>query len=57
MTKKLDTPGLDGSNAFTAVDILQQPEKAGQQVAVIGGGLAGCETALWPAQNFHKLKS
>ncbi len=40
-----DIPGLDKVQAVTAADVLTGKSKAGQRVAVIGGGLVGCETA------------
>lgn len=46
-----------GSEAFaiTADDILPGKAEAGKNVIVIGGGLVGCETALWLAQNGSKV--
>lgn len=32
---------------YTAEEILLGPEKAGNDIVVVGGGLVGCETALW----------
>jgi 2-enoate reductase len=32
---------------FPAIEILNDVEKAGKNIVVIGGGLIGCETALW----------
>lgn len=32
---------------FTAEELLLNPEKAGEHVVVVGGGLVGCETGLW----------
>ena len=34
-------------NVFTAEEVLLGKEDAGQSTIVIGGGLVGCETALW----------
>lgn len=46
-----------GSEAFatTADDILLGKAEAGKNVVLIGGGLVGCETALWLAQNGSKV--
>jgi 2-enoate reductase len=46
-----------GSETFvtTADDILLGKAEAGKNVVVIGGGLVGCETALWLAQNGSKV--
>ncbi len=38
--------GIDSNYVLTSVDLLQHPEKAGQNVVVIGGGQVGCEVAL-----------
>lgn len=35
---------------FTASDVLLGEMKAGKNIIIIGGGLVGCETALWLAQ-------
>ena len=37
-------------NAVVADDILMGRKEAGQEVVIIGGGLVGCETGLWLAQ-------
>ncbi len=37
-------------NILTAVDLLAGKEIEGRTILVIGGGLTGCETALWLAQ-------
>ncbi|MGD0795462.1 MAG: FAD-dependent oxidoreductase [Dehalococcoidales bacterium] len=46
-----DVPGIDKANVVTCTDLLLGRKKAGQRVVVLGGGLVGCETALWLAQN------
>lgn len=38
--------GLDRSNAFSSLKVLTEKPELGGRVAVIGGGLVGCETAL-----------
>lgn len=38
---------LGTGKLYTASEILMGEEKAGEKVAVLGGGLVGCETALW----------
>ena len=45
-----DVPGIDSEKITTATDILLGKTKAKEPVVVIGGGLTGCETALWLAQ-------
>jgi 2,4-dienoyl-CoA reductase-like NADH-dependent reductase (Old Yellow Enzyme family)/thioredoxin reductase len=41
-----DIPGADGANVFTASELPDVISKLGEAVAVLGGGLAGCESAL-----------
>jgi 2,4-dienoyl-CoA reductase-like NADH-dependent reductase (Old Yellow Enzyme family)/thioredoxin reductase len=43
-------PGIDKSNAVTARDVLSGKAKAGQNVVIIGGGMVGCETGHYLAQ-------
>lgn len=40
-------PGIDKPLVVTATDVLNDMSKAKQRVVVVGGGLVGCETALW----------
>lgn len=44
-----------GEKVFTAADVLTDQAEIGDTVAVIGGGLVGCETALWLTQNGKKV--
>ena len=37
--------GSEGNNVITAVEALTAPERVGQNVVIIGGGVSGCETA------------
>ena len=39
----------------TAEDILSGKEKAGDRILIIGGGLVGCETALWLVKTGRKV--
>lgn len=41
----------DDSKVFTAEDVLLSRAKPGNRVVVIGGGLVGCELALWLKNN------
>jgi len=50
-----DLPGIKNSIVGTASEILLGKKDAGENVAVIGGGLVGCETALWLAKNGKKV--
>jgi 2-enoate reductase len=45
-----DIPGIEKYSVITCIDALQGKQKTGRNVVVIGGGLVGCETALWLAQ-------
>jgi len=40
-------PGINGPNVTVAEDIYLHPEKAGQKVVILGGGLVGCELAIY----------
>lgn len=40
----------DDAHVYTAADVLNGVKDSGSSAAVIGGGLVGCETALWLAQ-------
>jgi 2-enoate reductase len=40
----------DDSKVFPAADVLTGKVQAGDNVVIVGGGLVGCETALWLAQ-------
>ena len=45
-----DIPGIDKSNVVTAQDVLSGKAKAGQNVVIIGGGMVGCETGHYLAE-------
>lgn len=44
-------PGMDDEKVLGCMDAFAHPEKVGQKVVVIGGGLVGCEMALEYAQD------
>jgi 2-enoate reductase len=48
-------PGIEHLNVISCIDCLLGKKPAGRNVAVIGGGLVGCETALWLAKNGHQV--
>ncbi|MBP1723728.1 MAG: NADH:flavin oxidoreductase, partial [Deltaproteobacteria bacterium] len=50
-----EVPGLGKGNAVTAVDLLRGKKMPGREILVLGGGLIGCETALWLAQQGMKV--
>jgi len=45
-----DIPGLSKSNVVTAQDVLSGKAKVGQNVVIIGGGMVGCETGHYLAE-------
>jgi 2-enoate reductase len=48
-------PGMDQEMVITAVDLLKGVKPAGNNVVVIGGGLAGCEVGIWLAEKGRKV--
>jgi len=50
-----DIPRIENPIVATCVDLLLAEKKAGETVAVIGGGLVGCETALWLANQGRRV--
>jgi 2-enoate reductase len=43
-------PGVEKDKVSTAIDVLLGKKKVREKVLVVGGGLIGCETALWLVQ-------
>lgn len=43
------------NNVFTAEDVLLEKVNSGSEVIVVGGGLVGCELALWLAKKGKKV--
>ncbi len=50
-----DIPGVEREKAFPASDLFRGKKKARGNVLVLGGGLIGCETALWLSQQGMKV--
>lgn len=46
---------LEGGNIYPAEDVLLGKADAGKSTVIIGGGLVGCETALWLAKKGVKV--
>ncbi len=42
-------PGIRGENVAVAEEVYTDPEKAGQKLVILGGGLVGCELAIFMA--------
>lgn len=53
--QKLNVPGIESDKVVPAVDYLLGKEKLGKRVAVIGGGLTGCEIAYELAEEGHEV--
>jgi 2-enoate reductase len=47
-------PGIDREKVISSVDLLLGKKEAGMHTVIIGGGLAGCEIAIWLAENGKK---
>lgn len=45
----------DDSKVYTAAQVLTKEKDAGEATVIVGGGLVGCETALWLAQHGKKV--
>ena len=48
-------PGIDGPNVIFGTELEQREGEIGRRVAVIGGGLVGCESGLYLAQRGHAV--
>ena len=46
-----EVPGIEDKKVIGCMEAFAHPEKVGQKVMVIGGGLVGCEMALEYAQD------
>lgn len=51
----LPIPGIDGENVTIVNHYYLEKEKVGDEVVVLGGGLAGCEAAIHLAQEGKKV--
>lgn len=52
---KVFSLGAD-DKVYTAAQVLMKEKDAGEKTVVIGGGLVGCETALWLARQGKQVK-
>lgn len=48
-------PGIEKPIVATCIDLLLDKKEAGETVVVVGGGLVGCETALWLANQGKRV--
>lgn len=53
--KKPDVPGIDSPHVFGLVDLFQGQRRTGDTVVVAGGGLCGCEAAVYLARQGKKV--
>ena len=42
-----DIPGINGPNVVSAVEVYNMPDRAGRKIVILGGGLVGCELAIY----------
>lgn len=54
--KIFPVPGIENDNVVEAIDLLLNKKQVGNNVAVIGGGLTGCEIAYDLARKGKKIK-
>lgn len=45
-----DIPGVDGDSVLLAAEVHSEGVETGERIVVVGGGLVGCETGLYLAQ-------
>jgi 2-enoate reductase len=50
-----EIPTEGNAKVITSIDLLRGKETPGKEILVLGGGLIGCETALWLAQQGSKV--
>ena len=48
-------PGIEKDRVITAIDLLLGKKQAGNTVVVVGGGLVGCETAVYLSQQGKRV--
>jgi len=51
-----DIPGINRANVYGAEEIYYYPDKAGERVAILGGGLVGSELAIYLAGMGRKVE-
>ena len=48
-------PGIDGANVLGAQELYLHPEKAGESIVIIGGGLVGIELGVFMSERGRKV--
>ncbi|MDR0817665.1 MAG: FAD-dependent oxidoreductase [Clostridiales Family XIII bacterium] len=48
-------PGIDSANVIGAEDLYYNPEKAGKDIVILGGGLVGIELGIFRASDDHNV--
>jgi len=49
-------PGIDLEMVSTCCEVLSGKKEVGEKVLIVGGGLEGCETAVWLSQKGKKVR-
>lgn len=52
---KLNLPGIEKDKVAAVIEVLKGSKQVGENVLMVGGGLAGCETALYLAKQGKKV--
>ncbi|MFH1087660.1 MAG: FAD-dependent oxidoreductase [Chloroflexota bacterium] len=50
-----DIPGIGGKSVVTAIDVLTAKAQVGERVVIAGGGVTGCEAAVWLSRQGKKV--
>ena len=50
-----DIPGVEGSNVVSAIDVLLERATIGDEVVIAGGGLIGCDVAMFLADKGKRV--
>ena len=48
-------PGMDGPNTIMAIGMHDRADEIGENVVILGGGLVGCEEAIYLAEKGHRV--
>ncbi|HSR11102.1 MAG TPA: FAD-dependent oxidoreductase [Thermodesulfobacteriota bacterium] len=51
-----DIPGIDQEHVATWRDVLSGKRNTGEEILVLGGGVEGCETAVWLGRKGKKVR-